>query len=1052
MALDDFLFRDELDSLDPEVATLIGFEEARQARRLILVPSEATIPAAVRSATASSFQNVYAEGYPLQSTRGLTEDAILDYETRLAEYRRYADERYYKGTEYTNILEALARRRAAELFATDDIPAEHLWVNVQPLSGAPANSAVYSAMIQPGDTVMGMDLLHGGHLTHGSPVNRSGIYYNIVSYGVDPQTEQLDYDAIQALAEEHRPKMIIAGFTSYPYIADWARFRQIADAVGAYLLADISHIAGLVAARVAPSPIGHAHVVSLTTHKTLQGPRGAILITTDPKIGRKLDRGVFPGEQGGPHMNIIAGMAVAFKLARTDRFRALQDQIVRNAVRLADRLAGHGFHIPYGGTNSHMLLVDCHSIVGPDGSFLSGDMAARLLDLAGIVVNRNTIPGDKSAFRASGIRLGTPWITQRGLKEPDIDRLAAVIGDVLHAATPFSYIGSGNRPQPRSKIDFDALQNAALQVRAMAAEAGIDVPGPQTVDYPHVYYADSLPDSGWQVLEIAGPPAEAFLDLALTSPVTQLADGEAQNTFLLYPDGSVLCEGTLQRLSKDRYHLHLAAHAGRAAAWLRALSDGFVRFDPVDLYGKLPGPVSVRAVPGANQSAVTDKTGDGYTADKAYFIGIRGDHYAGPRADPKPTFTWSEPEETLLRKTTLHPLHQELGAKMVPFAGWDMPVWYSSVGEEHTAVRTGAGLFDVSHMGIWDLKGSGAERFLDALTTNEVRALPPGNAHYSYLLGVDGVPIDDIFVYRLAADHFMIVVNASNDDKDWAWVSGALEGTVMIDPDNPGATAPGRTEVTLRNLRDPASGADMRVDLALQGPKSRDVLLGLHLSNDDRDRIRQLSWAGITRVTVNGYDVIVTRTGYTGERIAFELFIHPDQAPAFFKDLAESGATPCGLAARDSTRTEAGLPLYGHELAGGLNLGPADAGFGSYVKTWKPFFVGKQAFLAHEQSRDHMVTRFRMDEKGVRPPHQGDPVVDRRGRVIGVVTSCSIDSDGYQLGQAYLKKDYQPAGTPIAVYTGSSHLKVKKALGELSLGDRTPVPDAATVLTRFPKR
>ncbi len=1051
MAPDDFLFRDDLEHLDPDVAALIGFEEARQARRLILIPSESSIPAAVRTATGSVFQNLYAEGYPLASTRKLTEEEILDYEARLAEYRRYADERYYKGTEYADILEALARRRAAELFATEAHPADKLWVNVQPLSGAPANNAVYSALVEHGDTVMGMNLLHGGHLTHGSPVNRSGINYHIVSYGVDPETQLLDYDAIQQLAEEHRPKLIIAGFTSYPYIADWARFRQIADSVGAYLLADISHIAGLVAAKVVPSPIGHAHVVSFTTHKTMQGPRGAVLITDDPKIGKKLDRAVFPGEQGGPHMNTIAGMAVAFKLATTDSFRELQQQTVRNAARLAEQLAAHGFHIPYGGTNSHMLLVDCKDVIGPDGTALSGDMAARILDLAGIVVNRNTIPGDKSAFRATGIRMGTPWITQRGFKEPEVDKLAAIIADVLHATQPYSYIGRGNRPQLRSKVDFDTLQDAALRVRELTEEVGIDTPGPADVDYPHIYYVDSIPDDGWQVLEIEGNSAAYFLQWATTNDVSQLADGEAQATWLLNPDGSPISKGALKRVSASRYELHVEHNAGRAAAWLRALSDGFVQFDPEDLHAKLPGPIVVRVLDESRRQPL-DVAGDGYAADKAYFIGIRGEKYAGPKADSKPAFTWTAPEDDTLHQTTLNALHRELGAKMVPFAGWDMPVWYTSVAEEHAAVRSGAGLFDVSHMGVWDLKGTGAEAFLDAVTANDIQALPPGKAHYSYLLGVDGIPIDDIFVYRLAAEHFMIVVNAANDDKDWAWVNGIINGEVMIDPENPGAGAPGRHDVVLRNLRDRAVGDEMRVDIALQGPKSRDVLLSLHASEEDKASIKALPWAGITHVTLNGYDVIVTRTGYTGERVAFELFIHPDKAPMFFKDLAESGATPCGLAARDSTRTEAGLPLYGHELAGPLNLGPADAGFGSYVKTWKPFFIGKQGFLAHEAEREAMVTRFRLDAKGARPPQQGDPVVDRRGRVIGIVTSCSIDSEGYQLGQAYIKKEYLAEGTPIAIYTGAERLKVRKPFGELRLGDKAPVPTPATVLSRFPKR
>ncbi|MBN2469202.1 MAG: hypothetical protein JXN59_00655, partial [Anaerolineae bacterium] len=797
------------------------------------------------------------------------------------------------------------------------------------------------------------------------------------------------------------------------------------------------------------NPIEHVHVVSFTTHKTMDGPRGAVLIAADPKIGRQLDRGVFPGEQGGPHMNAIAGMATAFKLARTPKFRELQEQTVVNAARLAAQLQAQGFRIPYGGTNTHMLLLDCKSISGPDGTALSGDMAARILDLAGIVLNRNTIPGDPSAFRASGIRMGTPWITQRGFREPEIDRLAAIMSNILHACTPFSYI-KNNRPQPRSKIDFNALQQAAVDVRQLVHDIGIDTPGPKQIDYPHVFYIDSISDDGWHVLEIVGEDAAAFLQAATTNDVAALQDGDAQATNLLNMDGSLISKGTLQRIDGGTYHLHMARNAGRAAAWLRALSDGFAQFDPVDLHAKLPGPVVVREL--ANPQPISGAEGDGYAADKSYFIGMRGESYAGPKAAALPAFAWQEPQDETLKQTSLNALHRELDAKMVPFAGWDMPVWYTSVGEEHLAVRNGAGLFDVAHMGVWDLKGPGAEEFLDALTTNDVQALVPGKAHYSYLLGVDGVPIDDIFVYRRGVEDFMIVVNASNDDKDWAWVSGLIDGRYLIDAANPGATLPGRGRVTLRNLRDPQSGADMRVDLALQGPKSRDILLSLHGSDADKAKIKGLPWAGIAYVTLGGFDLIVTRTGYTGERVAFELFVHPDQAAAFFKDLVARGATPCGLAARDSLRTEAGLPLYGHELAGALSLGPADAGFGSYAKTWKPFFVGKQAFLEHENTRSAMVTRFRMDTKGVRPPQQGDPLVDQRGRVVGIVTSCSIDSEGYQLGQAYLKKDYQAEGTAVAVYTGAAKLKPGKPFGELQLGDKAPVPSPATVLSRFPKR
>jgi len=309
------LFCAPLREIDPAVANLISYEAERQARKLILIPSESRAPEAVREALGSVFQNIYAEGYPNPDTHWLTQDEILNYVVELAHYRRFSDARYYKGVEYADVLEALARRRAGEAFAANGIEADGIWANVQPLSGAPANSAVYAALVPPGAVVMGMDLLHGGHLTHGSPANRSGKLYKIVSYGIDPVTERLDYGAIEVSARENKPKMIIAGYTSYPWVPDWKRFREIADAVGAYLLADISHIAGMVAAGVVPSPIGHAHVTSFTTHKTLFGPRGACILTTDPALAAKIDAAVFPGEQGGPHMNAIAGMAVAFDLA-----------------------------------------------------------------------------------------------------------------------------------------------------------------------------------------------------------------------------------------------------------------------------------------------------------------------------------------------------------------------------------------------------------------------------------------------------------------------------------------------------------------------------------------------------------------------------------------------------------------------------------------------------------------------------------------------------------------------------------------------------------------
>ena len=275
----DYLFRGTLEDIDPAVHELTQIEAERQFRKLILIPSESQAPMAVREALASAFQNIYAEGYPREETRWLSEAEIVDYPARLVHFRRYADRRYYKGVEYADVAEELARRRCAELFANESVSADDIYVNVQPLSGAPANNAVYHALVQPGETIMGMDLLHGGHLTHGSPVNRSGKFYNAVHYTVDPKTEQIDYDAVAELALKHRPRFIIAGYSSYPWAVDWARFREIADSVGALLFADIAHVAGLVAAKAYPSPVGYADVVTFTTHKSMCGPRGACILT-----------------------------------------------------------------------------------------------------------------------------------------------------------------------------------------------------------------------------------------------------------------------------------------------------------------------------------------------------------------------------------------------------------------------------------------------------------------------------------------------------------------------------------------------------------------------------------------------------------------------------------------------------------------------------------------------------------------------------------------------------------------------------------------------------
>jgi glycine hydroxymethyltransferase len=1058
--MSDFLFRGDLAELDPAVAELIEHETDRQARKLILIPSESAAPQAVRRALGSIFQNIYAEGYPDPRTRTQTEAEILDYDEQLGYYRRYADPRYYKGVEYADMVEALARRRCAELFATPIIGPARIFVNVQPLSGAPANNAVYEALLKPGDTVMGMSLVVGGHLTHGSPVNRSGKHYTIVPYDVDPQTELLDYDKIRGLALQHKPKMIIAGYTSYPYAPDWSKFRAIADEVGAYLLADISHVAGMVVAGAFPSPLGAAHVISFTTHKTLCGPRGACILTLDAALSRKIDRAVFPGEQGGPHVNAMAAMAVAFKLARSETFKHMQHQIVKNNVALAQALEANDLRVAYSGSNSHLLLVDCKTVKAFDGTPLLGDAAARILDLAHIVVNRNTIPGDRSAGAASGIRLGTPWVTQRGLKEADMQRLGHIIAGVLKACTPFTY-DAKNGEAFRAKVDFDALENAKLEVAEMIAGMGEDSiakPG----GYPHFW---SLKDKydGTAVFAVSGDRARSLLQHATTNDVDALKDGQSQPTFLLAKNGEPMSGGSLTRIDANTYHLAAPGdRAARVAAWLRALSDGYASFDD-DVYAKLAGPVAVKHLPGAKPAGqlATDLK-DAIAAHKPYFIGMRGETLAKAFEPSQglPEFAWTEDHNAPLRRTTLYDTHKALGAKMVPFAGWEMPVWYTGVIEEHKAVREAAGLFDVSHMGVLDASGPNVVPFLDLITANDVAALGVGESHYTYLLDVNGIPIDDLLIYRLAEERYMLVVNASNNDKDWAWLNAVNAGKVMIDRNRPWARNP--APCALRDLRDPKWGDERRVDIALQGPKSMAILQSICDDKTDAARLGRMPRTHLMQARLRGFDVIISRTGYTGESVGYELFVHPDKAPSFWDLLMEVGAPlgmkPTGLGARDSTRTEAGLPLYGHELAGPLNLNPADAGFASYVKTFKPFFVGRDAYLKHEAERKLENARFRMNDKGVRVPKGAaaiesggdmDYVVDKRGRVIGRVLSCAVDSDGYMTGQALVELKHAVEGTPIGILPAQ---KDGKPATDLKIGSRVPTIDAATVLSRFPKR
>lgn len=383
----------DLNTVDPEVSKAIDQELNRQRNKLELIASENIVSKAVMAAQGSVLTNKYAEGYP--------------------------GKRYYGGCEYVDVVEQLAIDRAKELFGAG-------YANVQPHSGAQANMAVFFALLTPGDTVMGMNLTDGGHLTHGSPVNMSGKYFKIVPYGVSEKTEMLDYDEIQRIANECKPKLIVAGASAYARTIDFQRMAEIAHSVGAYLMVDMAHIAGLVAAGLHPSPVPYADVVTTTTHKTLRGPRGGLILCKDEEFGKQFNKAIFPGIQGGPLMHVIAAKAVALKEALSPEFKAYAQQIVKNAKALADTLQADGFRIVSGGTDNHLMLVDLTS------KNITGKLAQNLLDEVGITANKNTIPFEKlSPFVTSGIRLGSPALTTRGFKEEDMVEVANIIALVL---------------------------------------------------------------------------------------------------------------------------------------------------------------------------------------------------------------------------------------------------------------------------------------------------------------------------------------------------------------------------------------------------------------------------------------------------------------------------------------------------------------------------------------------------------------------------------------------------------------------------------------------
>lgn len=1151
-----FLFDEDLFHIDPFIADIVSLEEARQTNRISLMAASSICPRAVRIAQASVFSNIDAEGYPPDRMSSASIARLMQVDEQLAYYWRYGDTRSNKGTELANMVEALAQKRIAAAFATDwasysdlNISADQIHVNVQCPTGSIANNAVYEALLRPGDAILSLSLTHGGHLTHGSELHRSGRMYRGFFYGVDPKTGRLDYAEIHRLALAHKPRLIIGGASSYPWDIEWRKLREIADTLSdrTYLLADIAHPAGLVVAGLFPNPISYADVVTFTTYKTLCGPRGAVILTTDREIADAIDRAVFPGQQSAPVLQQIVGIAVAAELARTPDFKRLQKAILDNARYLAEALSALGIEVAFGGTNSHMVILDLKGV----HPHLKGSVAVRILDTVGIVCNSNIIPGDTIAALASGLRLGTTWITQTGFTKPEIREFAGIIHDVLVNIKPFYYQGL-TREIPRGKIPADVLRSARSRVirvlesvRSETECTSAAVESPAVIGEPYGQYevlktlVAPAPDQvhladlsdKLAVLKIVGDRdrATAFLQGVTSVHVNDLPIEQARASLILCPSGKVMSElivlnEGIDELGRQKYMLVCEkAQAVQLAEWLKFLSDGYVEFDSLDILKKIEGPVVIHgpvlffeltnteaerhrgvqlafAVFGRNVHDLLEKhlscelqvdpfavnridtpngwvrvlhveysegtlafeiLGTGHEVEtlwnaltaepsvvllkikssksqpqrlekdrfvcearyhhehllspsKPYFVGRSHVINHLPRKE-RPHFSFSEPCSEGDDRPVLYDWHLSQGARLAPFAGWLMPVWYSSIRTEHQAVRSAAGLFDLSHMGILAFKGSGACRFLDLILTNYVPWLEVGKSHYTFILKPDGGVLDDCILYRLGTEYFMMVLNAANSQRVKDWFEAVASRQYAIDLYDLAIEVD--ADCQMIDLKTDDAGDQRRIILALQGPASLSILKRVANNADEAQYLGALTRGEIRQVILRGIDALVARTGYTGESFGYEIFVHPDSALYLWELLLQVGEqfglVPVGLGARDSLRTEAGFPLFGHELAGPHGITPIEAGYGAFVKMHKPFFIGRQALLKSMGESDRRIVRLGVEAKFRRPVRPGSMVVNKHGSCMGRVTSCAY-AVGHQIGLAIVERGLD-VGTSIDI-------------------------------------
>eukprot|EP00043_Microstomoeca_roanoka_P020419 m.248122 g.248122 ORF g.248122 m.248122 type:complete len:1120 (-) comp17161_c7_seq1:125-3484(-) len=996
-------------------------ETRRQRDELIMIASESICYPECEPMMASCFGNVYAEGQPDLRLSRVSPALAADDSMFHAWHRRLSDGRFYRGCGEADRVELLAKYYIAQAFSllNGSPAADQIHANVQALSGSPANLAIYSALLKYGDRMLTLNLSHGGHLSHGSPFNVSGKLYKVTQYSVDPKSRLLNYDEIHRIAQETRPAMIVGGASAYPWDWDWKRLREIADDVGALLHADICHLAGLVVGGQLNNPLPYTDTVMFTTHKTLMGPRGAVIVTKDKNIARKIDNSVFPGMQGGPHVNNIAGIARMFEMIvqNRDAYCNLQKRIVENARVFAEALRNEGFDLEYHGTENHLMLIDLKTFKNKSGNALDGETASRLLENVGIVVNKNTLPGDATAAESSGLRIGTPWLTQRGITHDQIRDLARIMRELLGSAIGFQVWAPSGDEKCRARVPFQQL----LKARREVLEISRSLPYPKLDEE---IYSDANFDplrgaatiNGMTGLLIRGEKARLGLDQALTCDVLGLRDNEHSSGFFLNPDGSVLSSAVVANLGwgynsscgpNGEERLAVFVPSDKAAdvhAWLEALSDGYVELVENDPYMKIDGPLAVDALTTKDvptkvaqalesislPSTITESDSQTVAASKAFFVGQN--KVRGPSGEPLPRFEWT-PQPTELQRTVLHDWHEQNGGDMVPFAGWRMPVKYANISAEHRAIRTAAALFDVSHMSAISVKGPQALAFIETTMANTAARLVDNEAQYSYMIREDGTALDDAYVYRFNREHFMIVFNASNFERDFAWLTKVNEGAVCIDLENPTKRAPGPVELT--PLRD--AGADSLLDIAFQGPKSLPILSRLVDRDEDRTALAEGKLNDIHHLTIRGMPVIAARTGYTGESVGFELFVHPDNTQKLWTLLLEEGredgVIAAGLGARDSARIEAGFPLFGHELEGPENLSLTEADYGYVSRLHRPFYIGRNPYIDRTHPRAKKILRLK--GSGRKTAREGHAVLDEQGNPVGTITSFAFSDDNF---------------------------------------------------------